>query len=82
LREGPRVHLAAVHDPEGIIKILKFNDALLKTFRVISTDVVAEIGASNELAKKIYASYQQFRASISKWSEIAEHAVINSRTVV
>jgi TRAP-type mannitol/chloroaromatic compound transport system substrate-binding protein len=67
---------------EGTIKILKFNDTLLKTFRVISTDVVAEIGASDELAKKIYASYQQFRASISKWSEIAEHAVINSRSVV
>jgi TRAP-type mannitol/chloroaromatic compound transport system substrate-binding protein len=66
---------------EGTIEILKFNDALLKTFRAISTDVVAEIGATDELAKKIYASYQQFQASISKWSEIAEHAVINSRTI-
>jgi len=66
---------------EGTVKILKFNDALLKTFRAISSDVVAEIGATDELAKKIYASYRQFQASISKWSEIAEHAVINSRTI-
>jgi transketolase len=29
---------------EGTIKILKFNDTLLKTFRAISKDVVAEIG--------------------------------------
>jgi TRAP-type mannitol/chloroaromatic compound transport system substrate-binding protein len=67
---------------EGTVKILKFNDTLLKTFRAISKDVVAEIGSSDELAKKIYASYQQFHASVSKWSDIAEHAVINSRSVV
>src|SRR5262245_31263272 len=67
---------------EGGIKILKFDDTLLKAFHTTSKDVVAEIGSSDELAKKIYASYQQFHASISKWSDIAEHAVIKSRSVV
>ena len=67
---------------EKTVKILKFDDALLKTFRAISNDVVAEIGATDELAKKIYASYRQFQASISKWSKIAEHAVINSRSIL
>jgi TRAP-type mannitol/chloroaromatic compound transport system substrate-binding protein len=67
---------------EGTIKILKFNDTLLKTFRAISKDVVAEIGSGDELAKKIYASYQQFRASITNWSDIAERAVLDSRSIV
>jgi TRAP-type mannitol/chloroaromatic compound transport system substrate-binding protein len=64
---------------EGTVKILKFDDSLLKVFRAISEDVVAEIGSGNELSKKIYASYQQFRASIMDWSDIAEGAFLNSR---
>jgi TRAP-type mannitol/chloroaromatic compound transport system substrate-binding protein len=64
---------------EGTVKILKFDDSLLRVFRAISKDVVAEIGTADELARKIYASYQQFRASITNWSDIAERAVLNSR---
>jgi TRAP-type mannitol/chloroaromatic compound transport system substrate-binding protein len=64
---------------EGTVKILKFDDSLLKAFLAISKDVVAEIGASDDLSKKIYASYQQFRASIMDWSDIAERAFLNAR---
>jgi TRAP-type mannitol/chloroaromatic compound transport system substrate-binding protein len=64
---------------EGTVKILKFEDSLLKAFLTISKDVVAEIGSGDELSKKIYASYQQFRASIMDWSDIAERAFLNSR---
>ena len=46
---------------------------------MLSKDVVAEIGSHDELSKKIYASYQQFLASIMDWSDIAEGAVLNSR---
>jgi TRAP-type mannitol/chloroaromatic compound transport system substrate-binding protein len=61
------------------VKILKFDDSLLKAFLGISKDVVAEIGAGDELSKKIYRSYEQFRASIMDWSDIAERAILNSR---
>jgi TRAP-type mannitol/chloroaromatic compound transport system substrate-binding protein len=44
---------------EDTVKILKFDDSLLKAFLTISKDVVAEIGPGDELSKKIYASYQQ-----------------------
>src|SRR5439155_14422548 len=64
---------------EGTVKILKFDDTLLKAFLEISKDVVAEIGSGDELSKKVYASYQQFRASIMDWSDIAERAFLNSR---
>ncbi len=64
---------------EGTVKILKFDDSLLKAFFAISKDVVAEIGSGDELSRKIYASYQQFRASIMDWSDIAERAFLNSR---
>jgi hypothetical protein len=52
---------------------------LLKAFLKISKDVVAEAGSGDELSRKIYASYQQFRASIMDWSDIAERAFLNSR---
>jgi TRAP-type mannitol/chloroaromatic compound transport system substrate-binding protein len=64
---------------EGAVKILKFDDSLLKAFLAISKDVVAEAGSGDDLSKKIYASYQQFRASIMDWSDIAERAYLNSR---
>jgi TRAP-type mannitol/chloroaromatic compound transport system substrate-binding protein len=44
---------------EGAVKILKFDDSLVKAFREIGTDVVAQIGSGDELSRKIYASYQQ-----------------------
>jgi TRAP-type mannitol/chloroaromatic compound transport system substrate-binding protein len=64
---------------EGTVKILKFDDSLLKAFLAISKDVVAELGSGDDLSKKIYTSYQQFRASIMDWSDIAERAFLNAR---
>ena len=43
---------------EGTVKILKFDNSLLKTFLEISKDVVAEIGSGDDLSKKIYNSYR------------------------
>jgi TRAP-type mannitol/chloroaromatic compound transport system substrate-binding protein len=67
---------------EGTVKILKFDDSVLNAFRVTSKDVVAEAGSSDELSKKIYASYQQFRTSIMDWTDISERAYLDSRSVV
>jgi TRAP-type mannitol/chloroaromatic compound transport system substrate-binding protein len=67
---------------ETTVKLLKFDDSLLRAFRAMSKDVVAEIGSGDELSKKIYASYERFRALITNWSDIAERAVLNSRGVV
>ena len=66
---------------EGTVKILKFDDRLLKTFQALSKDVIAEIGSSDELAKKIYQSYEHFRASIVNWTDISEAAYLNSRSL-
>jgi TRAP-type mannitol/chloroaromatic compound transport system substrate-binding protein len=66
---------------EGTVKIAKFDDALMTAFLGISKDVVAEIGSGDELSKKIYASYQRFRASIMDWSDISERAYMNSRSL-
>ena len=66
---------------EGTVTILKFDDSLLKTFFDISNDVVAEVGSSDDLSRKIYASYRQFLGLIKDWSDTAERAFLNSRRI-
>jgi len=56
---------------EGKVKIAKFDDPILNTVHRLSNDVVAEIGSRDELSKKIYASYLQFRNLIADWGEIS-----------
>jgi TRAP-type mannitol/chloroaromatic compound transport system substrate-binding protein len=66
---------------EGSVKIQKFNDSVLKAMREISREVTAENGSGDEITRKIYASYQQFRNLITDWSDISERVVLNSRVV-
>jgi TRAP-type mannitol/chloroaromatic compound transport system substrate-binding protein len=64
---------------EDTVKILKFDDSLLREFLHISKDVVAEASSGDELSRKIYRSYERFRASIMDWSDVGEGAFLNSR---
>jgi TRAP-type mannitol/chloroaromatic compound transport system substrate-binding protein len=64
---------------EGRVKIRKFDDSVLLAFLETSKDVVAQAGSSDDLSRKIYASWQQFRTLIMDWSDLAERAVMNAR---
>jgi TRAP-type mannitol/chloroaromatic compound transport system substrate-binding protein len=64
---------------DGAVKIRKFDDATLKALFAVSRNVVAEIGSGDELSRKIYTSYEQYRAAIVDWSDISVHAYLNGR---
>jgi TRAP-type mannitol/chloroaromatic compound transport system substrate-binding protein len=66
---------------ENKVKIQKFDDALLKAFHEISKDVVAQAGSGDDISRKIYASYQQFRSAITDWSDVSERAYLNGRAL-
>ena len=66
----------------GTVKILKFDDSILKELYRVSRDVVAEAGSADEHARKTFASYQQFLPSIMDWSDIAEGSILGSRRLV
>jgi TRAP-type mannitol/chloroaromatic compound transport system substrate-binding protein len=66
---------------EGRVKTLKFDDAMLTAFLEISKEVVAQAGSGDDISRKIYASYSQFRESIMDWSDISERAYLNGRKV-
>jgi hypothetical protein len=36
-------------------------------------------GSEDDVSRRIYRSYQQFRVSIMDWSDISERAYLNSR---
>ena len=59
---------------EGAVKIQRFDDSVLKQLRKISMDVLAEMGSGDEISKRIFTSYQNFRALIGDWTDIAERA--------
>ncbi|MDZ7670568.1 MAG: TRAP transporter substrate-binding protein [Gammaproteobacteria bacterium] len=64
---------------EGVVKIRKFDDEILKAFAQISRDVVTEAGSGDELSKRIYRSYFDFRDMIREWSNISEGAYLGIR---
>jgi len=64
---------------EGTVKIMKFDDSMLKSFSEIANDVLAEAGSGDDLSRKIYSSYQDFRALIMGWTDISERAYLNGR---
>jgi TRAP-type mannitol/chloroaromatic compound transport system substrate-binding protein len=64
---------------DGVVKIRKFDDRVLRELYRLSTDVVAEIGAADDLSRTIYASYTTFRGPALDWSDIAERAFLNAR---
>ena len=63
----------------GVVKVSKFDDLVLKAVLEISKDVVAELGTRDELSKKIYASYQQFRTLVSDWNAVSARDYLSSR---
>jgi TRAP-type mannitol/chloroaromatic compound transport system substrate-binding protein len=67
---------------EGSVKILKFDDSILKALYRLSKEVVAEAGSGDDLSGKIYASYQQSFPLIMDWSHIAEGTLLNSRWLI
>lgn len=66
---------------EGQVKILRFDDSVLTALARISKDVVAEIGATDDVSRRIHASYEAFRSLILDWSDIADRAFLNARAL-
>lgn len=64
---------------QGTVKIREFNDVILKTLAEISQDVVAEAGSGDELSRRIYRSYSEFRSLIRGWSDVGEGAYLGIR---
>lgn len=61
------------------IKILRFNDDLIKTFGKLTKDVLADVPAKDPLIRKVYDSYMNFLAGVMDWGELSESGYRNTR---
>ena len=63
------------------VQLRKFDDSVLEAIGTISGEVLAEIGNSDPLTKRVYEAYIQHRASAMQWSNIAERGYLNARSL-
>jgi TRAP-type mannitol/chloroaromatic compound transport system substrate-binding protein len=61
------------------IKILRFNDKLIKTFGKLSKEVLADTAAKDPLTRKVYDSYMAFLAGVMDWGELSETGYRDTR---
>ena len=61
------------------IKILRFNDELIKVFGKLSKEVLADVAERDPLTRKVYESYMAFLAGIMDWGELSETGYRNMR---
>jgi TRAP-type mannitol/chloroaromatic compound transport system substrate-binding protein len=61
------------------IKILRFNDDLIKTFGKLSKEVLADTAAQDPLTRKVYDSYMAFLAGVMDWGELSETGYRDTR---
>jgi TRAP-type mannitol/chloroaromatic compound transport system substrate-binding protein len=61
------------------IKILRFNDELIRTFGRLSKEVLADTAAKDPLTRKVYDSYIAFLAGVMDWGELSETGYRDTR---
>jgi TRAP-type mannitol/chloroaromatic compound transport system substrate-binding protein len=61
------------------IKILRFNDELIKVFGKLSKQVLADTAAKDPLTRKVYGSYMAFLTGVMDWGELSETGYRDTR---
>jgi TRAP-type mannitol/chloroaromatic compound transport system substrate-binding protein len=61
------------------IKILRFNDELIKVFGKLSKEVLADTAAKDPLTRKVYDSYMAFLSGVMDWGELSETGYRDTR---
>lgn len=59
---------------KGKVEVLQFPPAVLKELKKMAAGVVREESEKTPMAKKVFASYEKFRAQISDWAVVSEAA--------
>jgi TRAP-type mannitol/chloroaromatic compound transport system substrate-binding protein len=61
------------------VKMLRFNDELIRTFGKISKEVIADTAARDPLTRKVAESYMAFLAGVMDWGELSETGYRDTR---
>ena len=61
------------------VKLRRYPDDVLNKIKILSDEVVAEVGAKDALTKKVFESYKNFRDQAIAWHNISERAYLDAR---
>jgi TRAP-type mannitol/chloroaromatic compound transport system substrate-binding protein len=61
------------------VQVRSFSPELYAEIKKISGEVVAEVGATDEVTKKVYDSYVAFQEKAIGWSKLSEQGYLNAR---
>ncbi|MBF0284091.1 MAG: TRAP transporter substrate-binding protein [Magnetococcales bacterium] len=61
------------------VQLRKFPDDVLRRLKQLSNEVLAEVAASDPLAKKVYESFKAFRDQAAAWHRVSELAYLTAR---
>ena len=64
---------------DPLIRILRFNGDLIKTFGRLSKEVLADTAAKDPLTRKVYDSYMAFLGGVMDWGELSETGYRDTR---
>lgn len=62
------------------VDLRRFPDDVLAKLRLLSDDVVTELGNKDAYSKKVFTSFTKFRDQVVPWQAISEQAYLNSRS--
>ena len=63
------------------VEVRKFSDPILEVLGRVSGEVLAELGNSDPLTRRVYESFIKNRRSLMKWGEISDRAFYNARSL-
>jgi TRAP-type mannitol/chloroaromatic compound transport system substrate-binding protein len=63
------------------IQLRKFDDSILEAFGKISGQVLAETSRKDDLTRRIYESFMNFRSAAVSWGDVAERSFLNARAL-
>jgi TRAP-type mannitol/chloroaromatic compound transport system substrate-binding protein len=72
--------LKTLVDKHGV-QLRRFPDELLNQIGAVAGEVVAEIGNSDPLTKKVYDSFLSFRELAIAWTKISEQTYLVARSL-
>jgi TRAP-type mannitol/chloroaromatic compound transport system substrate-binding protein len=74
---------AALHELTTVhkVQLRRFPDEVLKKLKGISDEVVGELAARDPISGKVFDSFRKFREQVVAFSNVAEHAYMNARSL-
>jgi TRAP-type mannitol/chloroaromatic compound transport system substrate-binding protein len=64
---------------EHNVQLRRLPDVVLKDIRKASEEVLKETAANDDMSKRVFESFNKFRAQAIKWHDVSERAYLNAR---